>query len=404
MKKLIIMVVALCLGGQALAATTRVYLHKANSAITVGADGAVAKTANTTAGTSTGSVTKSTSAGTVTPPTTGTQWTVDTTGDLTTTWVTEQVDGPLTFTGSATVNVWGLESNSGANCTATLEIGVCTGNGVVVTIVGAVNATNTELGTSATNKNWTTALDGYVVPDGYRIFFRPHIDDAFGQTMAGGAYARLYMDGATAGSNGDTYVEFPQAITFSSSFTATPTSTITPTFTTGNTNTFTPTHTFTLTHTPTPTHTPTHTFTLTHTPTPTHTPTVTLTFTPADKEGFRPNKRATLLTATDSTVCTNNPTITPTTGNFLVIVEVRMLTQSTTTNTVTLLDEDCTTGAFGTLATVDADLGAPPVANFGNGWKLGAANNKLKVKTSADVVETIEVSYYEVTSAGNYVW
>ena len=408
MKWILSLFLALSVAG-AQAAGTDMFLHKATTDITCTDDGTVARTMNTTVGTSTGSVTKATSAGTVTPPTTGTQWTVDTAGGLITTWVSLPVNGPVTLSASATIFTWALESSSGANCTLTGEILHLNGNGTVLAVIGAVNSTNTELLTSSTQKTWTVSLSNTVLGSGDRIGFRPHIDDAFGLTMGAGAYARLYMDGPTAGANGYTYIHFQETIDFLSAPTATMTYTVSVTKTVTQSLTFTPTATPTFTWTPTSTVTPTSTWSPTVTPTwtPTYTstvtPTFTITLTPTpDPKVMTCSRFATLTSATDSTVAANNGNVAVTTaGNRMFICSATIKTASTTTHQVTIM-EDLTRAAE--VVTVDADF-APSITIPIMRWL--DPGSKIGFKTSADITTNDIVSFSIgeiVANSGLYIW
>lgn len=129
-------------------------------------------------------------------------------------FVSPPLAAAVTIAGTITYNFWGVESAMTANAGF---------QGVVkrITSTGAIGATvsNSERGTEmsssgATVNNWTDAAPtSTAFSIGDRIMVMVCINDA-GGTMNSGATVTLDVDGPTTGSDGDSYVQFTEALSF----------------------------------------------------------------------------------------------------------------------------------------------------------------------------------------------
>lgn len=123
----------------------------------------------------------------------------------------------VTISGTITYNLWGLESAMAANTGFQGVIKRVDNTGAV----GGTNVSNKEFGTelattTAAVNNWTDAAPtSTAFSIGDRILLAVCINDA-GGTMGSGATITLDLDGATGGADGDSWVQFNEAISFMS--------------------------------------------------------------------------------------------------------------------------------------------------------------------------------------------
>jgi len=154
---------------------------------------------------------------TVAGPTSGVQQTDPSLGSPAT-WWSPLLAGGVTISGTMTLNVWMLESSMNANVGAQIEVVLCDGAGTAIsTIVNTEKGV--ELGTSFAVQNWTATPTSTTISNGQRLRIRIFGNDA-GGTMASGFTFNSNVNGATGGSNGDSWVRFTETLTaWSYSFT-----------------------------------------------------------------------------------------------------------------------------------------------------------------------------------------
>lgn len=124
----------------------------------------------------------------------------------------------FTLSGTARVNLWGLESNGAAQAMFACEIARVDGDGTNPVVWGRngwVQTSSTELGTFSTFAlRSIVSGDDLAVANGQRIRIRVYLDDS---TLSGPlvtGYTTTLMYGWTAGgSEGDTFVTFSQTLT-----------------------------------------------------------------------------------------------------------------------------------------------------------------------------------------------
>lgn len=126
-------------------------------------------------------------------------------------WVTEPLDA-VTISGTITANVWGLESSMNANAGFEVKVHRCSSlDGGKLALIADVEF-GTELGTAAGVQNWTLAPTSTAIGSQERLGIEVFTNDA-GGTMASGFTITLDADGSTGGVDGDTWVEFTEAVT-----------------------------------------------------------------------------------------------------------------------------------------------------------------------------------------------
>lgn len=199
---------------------TKVFLHDAQSKI-VPNSSFLYKLADGTQGTAKVTVVTNSIAGAVT----GQYWPSATTGHIVTKtaggtktiWFSAPLASGVTISGTITPNLWGLESAAQCNCGARYQIlrwSAATG-GIVSSLGISTDSGVTEWGTSAAVRSappltpTSTALSA-----GDRIVMVIYNDDGNGVTEASGRTWTLDYDAGT-GVDGDTYLSFTEAISFS---------------------------------------------------------------------------------------------------------------------------------------------------------------------------------------------
>src|SRR6202158_1356488 len=139
------------------------------------------------------------------------QWT-KTGGGTLLQWVSAPLSSAVTISGTVTFNTWALESATAANAGVRVTVQRDTASEQAAFIT---QAQGTELTTAISNRNFTAS--GYTptaFSAGDRIVVKWWIADA-GGTMGSGRSVTADYDGATAGADGETYVEFSDNPTFS---------------------------------------------------------------------------------------------------------------------------------------------------------------------------------------------
>lgn len=145
-------------------------------------------------------------------PTAGVQMT-KTAGGSALAWISAPLASAVTISGTVTLNGWALESNGTCNCGVEVRVYKYSGGSEGAAFL--TSEKGTELTTSAALQNWTATPTSTAFAAGDRIVLKWWINDA-GGTMSSGRTVTMDYDGATGGSDGDTYVSFTEAISFSS--------------------------------------------------------------------------------------------------------------------------------------------------------------------------------------------
>jgi hypothetical protein len=157
---------------------------------------------------------------------TGQYWPSGTTGHILTKavggtktiWVSAPLSAGVTISGTITPNLWGKESATQCNCGARYEVlRWSVANGGIVSSLGvSTDGGLTEWGTgSAVRTAPTLTPTSTAVVAGDRIVIAIYNDDGNGVTENSGRNWTLDYDGASTGSDGDTYLSFTETISFS---------------------------------------------------------------------------------------------------------------------------------------------------------------------------------------------
>ncbi|PKM98533.1 MAG: hypothetical protein CVU79_02590 [Elusimicrobia bacterium HGW-Elusimicrobia-3] len=144
---------------------------------------------------------KSTVAGPVTPPTTATQLT-KIEGGTAVAWYTDPLDA-VTISGNITFNIWAMESHNQANAGLAAELLRVSASGAVQSVISAVAAPASELGTSLGPITWTMTPVPTALLNGERLALRVYIDDV--GTMGAGRTVTATIDGPTPAASGDSW-------------------------------------------------------------------------------------------------------------------------------------------------------------------------------------------------------
>jgi len=128
-------------------------------------------------------------------------------------YVSPPIDADVTIAGSITVNIWGDEGMASGNASLEVVIERIDAMGLVQEEV-AKSAQGVELTTTAAAQNFTVTPTSTAFHKGDRIRLRIWFDDASGQTMGSGSALRARVSGPTAGSNGDSYIQFTETFGF----------------------------------------------------------------------------------------------------------------------------------------------------------------------------------------------
>jgi len=122
----------------------------------------------------------------------------------------------VTISGTITPNLWVKESNAAANGALRFEVFWWSPTGGLQSIGVSTDGGMTECGTSyavRTTPTLTPTSTSFAVGD--RVGAAFYIDDGNGVTMASGYNVYLDWGGATAGLDGDSYLTFTEALSFS---------------------------------------------------------------------------------------------------------------------------------------------------------------------------------------------
>lgn len=137
-------------------------------------------------------------------------------------WVTVGLTA-VTISGTITSNLWMSESNMSANAGAGVGIWQCQNDGTFINLIlgcrpfsGTSTGTTFEKGTelpvgTRAAQNWTGTPTSRTLSNGDRICISTGVG-AVG-TMAGGHTCDFGWDGATGGSDGDSFVTFTETLT-----------------------------------------------------------------------------------------------------------------------------------------------------------------------------------------------
>src|SRR5215472_8566490 len=142
-------------------------------------------------------------------PTSGVQLSA-TAGGPTLVWISPPVATATTISGTVTMNIWASEQ-SGCHCGMQVTVQKYS-NGAEGSAF-LTSARGSELSTSITQQNWTATPTSTSFSIGDRIVVKWWIKDA-GGTMNSSKTVTVDYDGATAGSNGDTWVQFSESLQF----------------------------------------------------------------------------------------------------------------------------------------------------------------------------------------------
>lgn len=179
---------------------TKVFLRDSTSEVTVGSE--TKKVATLIQGSA---LVSTDATATVGGPTSGIQLKKNT---VLVTWYSNPLRA-ITISGTITFNLWALESASQANTGLDVLVEHCDQNGnVLSTIVRSEQGT--ELGTSATARNWTANPTSTALNEGDRIKITVFGNDAGGNMGSARTFTMNY--GAGTGVNGDSYIQFTETL------------------------------------------------------------------------------------------------------------------------------------------------------------------------------------------------
>src|SRR6266496_549304 len=129
-------------------------------------------------------------------------------------WVSPPLAVGVTISGTITFNLWGLESNMANN--AGFQVIVQRYDSQMVLQETVVNSERgVELATAAAVNSWTATPTSTVFNKGDRIRVVVAVND-IGTMVAAAGGATLRVGGPTTGADGDSYIQFTEAITFAS--------------------------------------------------------------------------------------------------------------------------------------------------------------------------------------------
>lgn len=190
-------------------AATQLYLRDSVPSINPGSD--EERDLTFTRGSSVVSYAKDTgTGGTVTPPTPVTQFT-KVSGGTNQIWYTPPLNG-VTISGTVTFNLWAAEQTVAVNSTITAELLRADNSGaILLPPIASVVSGRPELTTSPAQNNWTVTPASTTLSLGDRLAVRVYIDDA-GGSMASSKTVTMDIGGATAGADGDAYVQTTEAV------------------------------------------------------------------------------------------------------------------------------------------------------------------------------------------------
>lgn len=167
------------------------------------------------AGESAGASLATGSAVTVDGPTSGLELSADAAPVAKLEWISDPLSADFTIDGTITFNVWMAESNMAANAGAQVVIEKIDGaTGGLTTIANSEKGTELPVTTRAA-QNWTLDPSAVACKRGDRLRIRVAANDG-GGTMNVGHPFTIGYNGGTGGSDGDSWVQFTEDLTFES--------------------------------------------------------------------------------------------------------------------------------------------------------------------------------------------
>jgi len=128
-------------------------------------------------------------------------------------WYSAPLDADVTISGSITWNIWAAESSASANVAINGRIEKIDGATGVITLIDATaRTTEVAVTTRAVNNFSETPAAGVACKRGDRLRVRIYGDDS--TTMASGFTFNARIGGATPGSDGDTWVQLTETLSF----------------------------------------------------------------------------------------------------------------------------------------------------------------------------------------------
>lgn len=127
-------------------------------------------------------------------------------------FISPPVSAAVTIAGTITYNIWASESSMNANAGLRVLVFKIAGLDGALTAIASSNQ-GVELGTTIAAQNWTSSPASTALAKGDRIGVVVSMIDA-GGTLASGFTVALGYDGATTGSNGDSYVQVTETVSF----------------------------------------------------------------------------------------------------------------------------------------------------------------------------------------------
>lgn len=130
-------------------------------------------------------------------------------------WLTPpSAGGPFTFSGSATMSLWGIEAAANNNATFGFRLwhksGSLQGTGSETAMMTTVVSSSVELGFNSVNLTVVTAsISNTVFNKNDRIVLRVYTTGVAGVAMGSGT-TTMYYGGTAAGVSGESYLQFSQ--------------------------------------------------------------------------------------------------------------------------------------------------------------------------------------------------
>src|SRR5438309_1197427 len=143
-------------------------------------------------------------------PTSGVQLTKTAGSSPALVWISPPLAAAATISGTVTMNTWAAEQSA---CRCGMQVTLQKYSGGTEGSAFLTSARGTELTTSISLQNWTATPTSTSFAVGDRIVVKWWIKDA-GGTMNSGKTVTSDYDGKTAGSDGDTWVQFTESLSF----------------------------------------------------------------------------------------------------------------------------------------------------------------------------------------------
>ena len=149
----------------------------------------------------------------VTGPTNGLETIITALTTLPAEWISEPLSADFTISGTITLNLWASETTMNDNCAINAVIEKVDGaTGVITQIAKSARVTEVALSTQAVN-NFTVTPTSTACKRGDRLRVRVFADDA-GTMAAGGGMQFAFNRASPGGTNGDSWVQFTENLTF----------------------------------------------------------------------------------------------------------------------------------------------------------------------------------------------